>query len=334
MTSLDDSIISQQNMMLLDNVTNYQKAAIDYFHCPLTNSLNGDNKDNNNNLEKLSLSWSLLLKMRKHKLLRLPSCSIEDDIDYTMYLQRLHHCLWRRWSQESFHLNNLKMNPLNINWNKETDVTVLYGPDLSLSLNNNNNQTDNIDSSLNKNLENLIISNKSTSISNNDDMNSIHSQDSTLYASSVDSSTSSIFDSHKQQSQSQSQSIPNSVLKTHSNNNTSHIKEKKSLKFNDIVKRRDISVIGEFRESYIQINDKLFFNNHHHLRRSRRHKSRNVTSSYYTYNVDFDSCAIQDDEDNEPHYNTQNNSNSNDFDDDDDDNDKFQDCNDDFMFLN
>ncbi|CCK69733.1 uncharacterized protein KNAG_0C06400 [Huiozyma naganishii CBS 8797] len=119
MTSLDDSIISRQNLMLLDNVTNYNKAAIDYFHHKFSDEL----------LE-LPVSWTMLLKMRKHKLLRLPSCAIEDDDDYRMYLVRLHHCLWRRWSINYYKLNKTKLNPLAINWNKETDVTVLYGPDL------------------------------------------------------------------------------------------------------------------------------------------------------------------------------------------------------------
>ena len=120
MTSLDDSIISRQNLMLLDNVTNYNKPAIDYFH----HDFNGD-------LLELPLSWTLLLKMRKHKLLRLPSCSIEDDFDYYVYLVRLHHCLWRRWSIRYYGLSKLKIDPLQINWNKETDITVLYGPDFS-----------------------------------------------------------------------------------------------------------------------------------------------------------------------------------------------------------
>ncbi|CAL9729623.1 hypothetical protein MOUN0_H03334 [Monosporozyma unispora] len=240
MTSLDDSIISKQNIMLLDNVTNYSKCAIDYFHCNL--------KDN----EDLPLSWSLLCKMKKHKLLRLPSCSIEDDIDYNMYLQRLHHCLWRRWSMDTFNLNEIKLDPLDINWNKNTDVTVLYGPDLSLP----------------QYKEETAMSSPSISIpktskeSINDDTDSIHSEDSTLYASSIDSSTSSIFDSNN--------SSPTTTTSV-----------KKSLRFNDIVKRRDVSMFGENRESYIQINDKL-----HLHKRSRRHKAR-VASSYYTYNVDL-----------------------------------------------
>ncbi|CAD6637881.1 XXYS1_4_G0042960.mRNA.1.CDS.1 [Saccharomyces cerevisiae] len=120
MTSLDDTIISYQNLMLLDNMTNYNKPSIDYFH----------HKFNGARLE-MPASWTLLLKMRKHKLLRLPSCSSEDTLDYNMYLVRLHHCLWRRWSIDHYGLQNSKSDPLSINWNKETDITVLYGPDLT-----------------------------------------------------------------------------------------------------------------------------------------------------------------------------------------------------------
>lgn len=249
MTSLDDSIISKQNMMLLDNVTNYSKCAIDYFHCDLNNT---DNSTDNNNNNDLPLSWSLLCKMKKHKLLRLPSCSIEDDIDYNMYLQRLHHCLWRRWSIQQFNLHNVKLDPLDINWNKNTDVTVLYGPDLSLPkdepLTNNNNNNHSIQ----------IPSCKDSS-----DTDSIHSEDSTLYASSIDSSTSSIFDSN-----------------SNNNNNSPSPVIKKSLRFNEFVKRRDISPAGENKESFIQINDKLQLH-----KNSRRHRPKiTLVSSYYNDN--------------------------------------------------
>ncbi|CAI6631206.1 CBM_HP2_G0028260.mRNA.1.CDS.1 [Saccharomyces cerevisiae] len=149
MTSLDDTIISYQNIMLLDNMTNYNKPAIDYFH----------HEFNDASLE-MSASWTLLLKMRKHKLLRLPSCSSEDVLDYNMYLVRLHHCLWRRWSINHYGLQNSKSNPLSINWNKETDVTVLYGPDLLQRRDSNENEISPVGTKLTKKQKNLKICSK------------------------------------------------------------------------------------------------------------------------------------------------------------------------------
>ena len=119
MTSLDDTVLTKKNIALLDNATNYIRPAIDYFHF----RWDCDSLD-------VSTTWRLLLKMRKHKLLRLPSCSSENEFDYTIYMARLYHCMWRRWSIKHFNLDDCKINPLNINWNKEIDVTVLYGPDL------------------------------------------------------------------------------------------------------------------------------------------------------------------------------------------------------------
>ncbi|CCF60486.1 hypothetical protein KAFR_0K01320 [Kazachstania africana CBS 2517] len=232
MTSLDDSIISQQNMMLLDNVTNYKKTSLDYFHY----SFNEDSME-------LPLSWSLLLKMRKHKLLRLPSCSIEDDSDYMIYIERLHHILWRRWSSKLFHLDDLKLDPLEINWKKETDVTVLYGPDLICH--------DEISCPLYD-----IQYNYKQSTAKQDVPFMDTDESDFNYSSSVDSSTSSIFDN--------------------SNSNTSPPKIKKCLKFNDRVDRRDINLYGEFIESSIKINDRK---HRHHRHRHQRHSSSNQDKS-------------------------------------------------------
>lgn len=266
MASLDDTVISKQNMMLLDNVTNYDKIAIDYFHTPWQN------------MKDLPLSWSLLYKMKKHKLLRLPSCSMEDDLDYNIYLQRLHHCLWRRWSIENFHLNSFKINPLDINWNKETDITVLYGPDFSpymdIEVNNTKNSKYNTisfsKSDANKKKE--IIS----------DTESLHSEDSLIYSSSLDSSSSLLFDS----------------LKHRTNSTTSkHIPLKKSLRFSEIVKKRNITEYGELKESYLQINDKI-----HHQHRLRKHERSHSLPSplfYPTNAVGIDSCAIETDDEND-----------------------------------
>ncbi|GMM53428.1 hypothetical protein DAKH74_000440 [Maudiozyma humilis] len=217
MTSLDDSIISDQNLMLLDNVTNYTRASVDYFH-----------HDFDYASPEIGDTWALLLKMRKHKLLRLPSCSTEDDDDYSMYLKRLHHCLWRRWAIHEYNLQNRKLDPLAINWNKETDVTVLYGPALS------------------KNIETAA---KKTPVAPATDADSIHSDPgATLdyedtYSSSIDSQTSSIFDS------------PSILKTTTSNTEESAPTPKKSLKFNYIVARRDIDSSGKISECNVSIND-------------------------------------------------------------------------------
>ncbi|EJS41682.1 YOR062C [Saccharomyces arboricola H-6] len=120
MTSLDDSVLTKKNIALLDNATNYTRPAVDYFRF----TFDYDRLD-------VPITWRLLWKMRKHKLLRLPSCSSENEFDYTMYMARLHHCMWRRWSINHFKLDDLKIDPLSINWNKERDVTLLYGPDLA-----------------------------------------------------------------------------------------------------------------------------------------------------------------------------------------------------------
>lgn len=234
MASLDDSIISDQNLMLLDNVTNYNRASVDYFH----------HKFDYNNLE-MSETWALLLKMRKHKLLRLPSCSSEDDDDYSMYLKRLHHCLWRRWGIDQFHLQNNKLDPLSINWNKETDVTVLYGPSLSKDIEQSQETTTSTVTS--HPLDNIQVDNDS--IHSDTQLDYSSSYDS--YSSSVESQTSSIFDSP-------------SILKTKTSvtaTTTTTNSPKKSLKFNCMVHRRDIDQKGKFLESNIIINDMDFQDN-------------------------------------------------------------------------
>ncbi|CAB4256274.1 similar to Saccharomyces cerevisiae YOR062C Protein of unknown function [Maudiozyma barnettii] len=229
MASLDDSIISDQNLMLLDNVTNYTRASVDYFH-------------HNFDYNKLEMSetWALLLKMRKHKLLRLPSCSSEDDDDYSMYLKRLHHCLWRRWAIHDFHLQDKKLDPLAINWNKETDVTVLYGPSLSKDIEQQKQEQ-----------ENRPVELSLQGTQDVDDIKSVHSDTHLDYSSSydsfsssVESKTSSIFDSP-------------SILKTNCSDSSafSSSPKRKSLKFNSTVHRRDVDQRGHFLESEIAIND-------------------------------------------------------------------------------
>lgn len=264
MASLDDSIISDQNLMLLDNVTNYNRASVDYFH----------HKFDYNKLE-MSETWTLLLKMRKHKLLRLPSCSSEDDDDYSMYLKRLHHCLWRRWGIDQFHLQDKKLDPLSINWNKETDVTVLYGPSLSKD----------IEQSQDTATQSMDVSLDNDSIHSDTQLDYSSSYDS--YSSSVESQTSSIFDSP-------------SILKPKNSNTNSTNSTKKSLKFNCMVHRRDIDSKGKFLETNIIINDMNFENNEiNNSYTTSLHHNYLGSQHYYDFNSKVEKSTLLFDDDEE-----------------------------------
>ncbi|QLG74050.1 hypothetical protein HG535_0F05620 [Zygotorulaspora mrakii] len=221
MTSLDDSVICRQNLMLLDNITNYSKPAVDYFH----------HEFKQNDLE-MPVTWSLLLKMRKHKLLRLPNCSIEDDKDYSMYSVRLHHCLWRRWSIEHYKLHSLKVDPLSINWDKEIDITVLYGPDLAGQYENKSAGKEN---QIEFQKTNLLddVKNDTTEYQEEDVFAKSYE-----YSSSLDSNASSIFDERHDIC---TKTISNSSLK--------------SVKFSETVMRRDIDKSGACHETEIVVND-------------------------------------------------------------------------------
>jgi hypothetical protein len=79
--------------------------------------------------------------------------TVQQTDDLMMFLPttsqaRLENACWRAWYKK---LKNLKeLNPTEINWFKENDVTVLYGPliddnsDDNLLINNNNTNTNNI----------------------------------------------------------------------------------------------------------------------------------------------------------------------------------------------
>ncbi|AAS52125.2 ADR205Cp [Eremothecium gossypii ATCC 10895] len=118
--SIDDVVLVKQNLTLLDNATDLDRPAVDYFRCSLAEEP-----------RKVFEIWQSLVKMGKRRLLRLPSCAMEDQYGYELYVQRLQHCLWRRWSMRQFGLEHNKIDPLQINWNKENDVTLLYGPTMS-----------------------------------------------------------------------------------------------------------------------------------------------------------------------------------------------------------
>ncbi|CCD25374.1 uncharacterized protein NDAI_0F00550 [Naumovozyma dairenensis CBS 421] len=229
MTSLDDTIISYQNMMLLDNVTNYSKESIDYFNFNF--KLLDYQRD-------IPLAWGLLLKMRKHRLLRLPSCPLEDNMEYSIYLSRLHHCLWRRWSMETFHLKNSKINPLELNWNKELDMTVLYGPDLA----NFNSEAFKIEQ------ESLVDGIYDIPCNTTTAKNDIITEELIEVDSDVSEMDSSFEDSLSVESIFDSKTKSNLMRKDHST-------KRKHLKFNNIVSRRDIDRHGHFFESHLLIND-------------------------------------------------------------------------------
>lgn len=142
-----------------------------------------------------------------------------------MYLKRLHHCLWRRWTIEQFRLKNKKIDPLRINWNKEQDVTVLYGPQMSANLH--------------KCPMNSVMAKDPMDIDLVDDLE----EQSMIYSSSVESSDSSIFDHYPTRS----------ILK----HDTKQKKCKRSLHFNNQVQRRDIDRRGKFHECQVTINDEF-----------------------------------------------------------------------------
>ncbi|CAR26699.1 ZYRO0B16060p [Zygosaccharomyces rouxii] len=211
MTSLDDTIISRQNLLLLDNVTNYSRPAIDYFTQGFQD-------------QDIAMTWKLLRKMRNHKLLRLPSCSFENDFDYRLYLSRLHHTLWRRWSQQLYGIGG-RADPLSVNWDKDLDITVLYGPDLTGSEGGKCVQEEKEKEQEEEEEEEEHVD---VDVDVDVDANSagVYSEDddASVYSSSVSSSTSSIFDQ-----------VP------------------KSLRFSDTVLRRDIDSMGLCHESHIMM---------------------------------------------------------------------------------
>ncbi|CEP60724.1 uncharacterized protein LALA0_S01e17524g [Lachancea lanzarotensis] len=231
-TSVDDCVLIHQNMMLLENVTNLERPAIDYYHCNLSwdDSL------------AMPQTWNLLLHLGKYKLLRLPSCSAEDDTDYQMYVKRLHHCLWRRWSISYYNLGANKLDPGAVNWNKEQDFSVLYGPDLTIDGEASVKQPQ-LDSLVGHqfamqqppNLPLPVILKNAATDNETDDSTG-------CFSSSLDSRDSSIFDH-----------IPSKSCLKHSD--SSHRGRRRPLKFNDQVLRRDIDPFGSLYERKILLND-------------------------------------------------------------------------------
>lgn len=209
MTSLDDTIISKGNLLLLDNITNYARPAIDYF----THNF-GD--------QGIAIPWRLLLKMKNHKLIRLPSCSSEDDSDYHFYLTRLHHALWRRWTQQLYGIKG-RTDPKRIDWDRDSDMMVLYGPDLT--------ESDSVDSEDGKTEGQEVQEEQEEQeegYGDEEDFGSLEvsweDDDASVCSSSRSSSMSSIFE---------------------------HVP--KSLRFSETVLRRDIDSMGLYYESHIMM---------------------------------------------------------------------------------
>lgn len=221
--SVDDLVLTKRNMRMFDNKNNYTKPALDYFHHDFFVN------EQNNEFQQF---WSLLTSSKKDTedadMIRLPSCSLENKFDYEFYLKRLHHCIWRRWSIDLEKLQDMKIDPLSINWNKETDITVLYGPDVKVTEQGSTHLTGLFKSiDFNKDFDSSII------LSNDD--NDLIDEISSL-SSSVDS----------QPASARSSIFEKSIVTP---------TKKKSLKFNDFVLRRDINAKGRFFEFHTYIND-------------------------------------------------------------------------------
>ncbi|CCC70935.1 hypothetical protein NCAS_0G00480 [Naumovozyma castellii] len=269
MTSLDDTIISPKNLMLLDNVTNYTKEAIDYFNYDFKPS---------HYLQGVPLSCSLLAKMSKHNLLRLPSCSMEEPIDYSIYLTRLHNALWRRWSINQFNLHDRKCNPLQLDWNKETDMTVLYGPDLAGfiasdqtpgSLMNQKTILASYTPTIGDKFEDIL---EVQELEVRSDDEGSQSDMGLEYASSWDSTTSSIFDDDDNDDYYDSEMLEAEVKSA----TTIQERRKRKVLFDNTVLRRDIDSRGYFLESHTIINDipmqeELSVNYKDHTHKKHRH---------------------------------------------------------------
>ncbi|SCU85478.1 LAME_0D01508g1_1 [Lachancea meyersii CBS 8951] len=228
-TSLDDGVLTHQNMMLLENVTNLERPAIDYYHCDLSRD----------DPLVMPQTWNLLLRLGKYKLLRLPSCSAEDEKDYQRYVKRLHHCLWRRWSISYYKLGTKKLDPGAINWNKEQDFTVLYGPDLTVDDERPHPspepkpQHSEIEPADAKPVLSLVSS-KNVDSEPEDFFSCV--------SSSLESRDSSIFDH-----------VPSKPCLRH--DKSSHRGRRRPLKFNDQVLCRNIDPYGSLCECKIVLND-------------------------------------------------------------------------------
>ncbi|SCU77670.1 LADA_0A01618g1_1 [Lachancea dasiensis] len=232
--SIDDCVLIHQNMMLLQNVADLERPAIDYYHFDFSHE----------HPMAMPQTWNVLLHMGKHKLLRLPSCSAENDSDYQMYVKRLHHCLWRRWSIAHYRLQEKKLDPRRINWHKELDFTVLYGPALCVG-----------DSTDGPGVEGghreaalCGLYSTTTKRQNNiaswlgEDHSDVDDLAAACLSSSLESRDSSIFDD-----------VPNKTCLRR--NSHKRYGRRRPLRFDSEVLRRDIDVYGSLYERKIRIND-------------------------------------------------------------------------------
>lgn len=235
---MDDLVLSRQSLTLLDNITNLQRSTLNYL-------------EHNFNYDELELpkSYNLLVKLRHHILLRLPSCSMDDESNYFAYLHRLRNCLWRRWSIHMFELDDVKMDPLELNWNKEDDLNLLYGPDL---------RYDEVSIAAEIISEHRREARKygCAYVSYDHDHDEGEDSDSSLSGVSEDFS---IFDSASRCGSPQSCLSPwlTSCMSraTAGTGSTTSGNKRRSLKFCDIVSRRDISLDGGIFDINIMIND-------------------------------------------------------------------------------
>ena len=199
---------------------------------------------------------------------------MDDESNYFAYLHRLRNCLWRRWSIHVFQLDDVKMDPLKINWNKEEDLNLLYGPDLRYD----------------KACIAAEIIGEQRKIFCCADAGYVSSDEDSDCSLSGFSENLSIFDSPRG---CLSPCLTSCMTRATTAGSTSCGK-RRSLKFCDIVSRRDISLGGGIFDINVMINDTQY-NKYIPSGNSNGNGNGNVYS--YNYGYSNDEVAYDDDYD-------------------------------------
>ncbi|KAL6940802.1 hypothetical protein ACO0QE_004720 [Hanseniaspora vineae] len=301
--AFDDSSINEYNIILFNNINSYEKmAAVDYMHHDFGHDMmfpwkflkNWSDKVQNYSLDDIQLGDTNSI------ILRLPSCSNEIIDDYYIYLERLHHVLWRRsymnymqyklknqlqkkqdtenaklvqgsskdgdsvtmkQTQKSSptktkyqkseptvdHIeyadkarNALVANPLDLDWDKECDVTTLYGPYLTAEVPFEELKAD-------------LMEEYGTSSNRRDSSGSSSCSSSSSSSSSLESECDT-----EVSSASSLDSSSKPILK-HENHIHGewhkHTDHNASVKFNDNVSERLYSNLYNFKDYCVEIND-------------------------------------------------------------------------------
>lgn len=326
--TFDDSSINEYNIILFNNINSYEKmAAVDYMHYDFGHDFmlpwkflkNWSDKVQNYSLDDIQLGDTNSI------ILRLPSCSNEIIDDYYIYLERLHHVLWRRSYKDHMQyklkkqaqnkretkndnltqnkskrnetmsvkqgqkmlptktnkqvadstvendvnhieyankdINALVANPLDLDWDKECDVTTLYGPYLTAEVPFEELKADLVkeygssseteDITVQGGFENGADSRRDRSSSGSSSSSS----------SSSNSSSSSSLESNLEvdvSSTSSTETSTKSILK-HENHVHGdwhkHNEHDSCVKFNDNVSERLYSTLYNFKDYDVEIND-------------------------------------------------------------------------------